>query len=51
MRILCGMMLLLGMVAPMSRGQGASDESAEKLRKTAHTYYMRQQRSGTSHLG
>lgn len=26
MRILCGMMLLLGMVAPMSHGQGASGE-------------------------
>jgi hypothetical protein len=40
MRILCGMMVLLGMMAPMAHGQGASGESAEKLRKTAHAYYM-----------
>jgi uncharacterized protein (DUF885 family) len=45
MRGLCGMLMLLGMMAPVAFGQGASGaagagESAEKLRQVAHAYYM-----------
>jgi uncharacterized protein (DUF885 family) len=45
MRSLCGKLMLLGMVAPVAFGQGASagataSESAEKLRQMAHAYYM-----------
>ena len=45
MRILCGMVMLIGVMTSMAHGQGApgradAGESAEKLRKTAHAYYM-----------
>jgi uncharacterized protein (DUF885 family) len=45
MRILCGIMMLLGMVGPMAYGQGASGgagggDPAAKLRDLAHAYYQ-----------
>jgi uncharacterized protein (DUF885 family) len=44
MRILCGMLMLLGMIGPMVYGKGASagaggGDSAKKLRAVAHAYY------------
>jgi uncharacterized protein (DUF885 family) len=44
MRILCGMLMLLGMMARLADGQGATagaggGDSAERLRQVAHAYY------------
>jgi uncharacterized protein (DUF885 family) len=45
MRILCGMVMALGMLGPMAYGQGASagaggGDSAGRLREVAHAYYQ-----------